>query len=357
MNELLSIVASGRELTQEEAESAMHIIMRGEAEPEETAGFLMGLRSRGESLNELIGFTRVMREYAVTVDLDDPHAIDLCGTGGDATGTFNISTGAALVCAGAGVTVAKHGNRSVSSLCGSADVLAALGVNVELGKDGVERCLDRAGIAFIFAPFFHPAMKHVMPVRKKLGVRTFFNILGPLCNPAGVMRQLIGTFDIETAQTMVNILESLGAKHVIAVHSDDGMDEVSLSAETTVFEYNHTDRRDAGYAYVGNVALDDELVTTKARQVSPETFGIGRSSLDSLQGSDVEENARIIASILDGEEGPRRDVVVLNAAFALHVSGKFETMNQCFDAARESIDSGAARERLERLIEASNVGS
>ena len=357
MNELLSIVASGRELTQDEAESAMHMIMRGEAEPEETAGFLMGLRSRGESLNELIGFTRVMREYAVTVEHDDPHAIDLCGTGGDATGTFNISTGAALVCAGAGVTVAKHGNRSVSSLCGSADVLATLGVKVELGKEGVERCLDRAGIAFIFAPFFHPAMKHVMPVRKKLGVRTFFNILGPLCNPAGVRRQLIGTFDVETAQTMVNILENLGAEHVIAVHSDDGMDEISLSAETTMFEYNHTDRRDEGYAYVGDIALSDELVTTKGRQVSPETFGIGRSPLDSLLGADAEENARIISSILEGDEGPPRDVVVLNAAFALHVSGKFGSMNECFDAARESIDSGAARERLQRLIEASHVGS
>ncbi len=357
MNDLLKIVATGRTLTRDEAESAMHIIMRGEALPEETAGFLMGLRARGETLEELVGFTRVMREYAVPVELEDSHAIDLCGTGGDSTGTFNISTGAALVCAGAGVTVAKHGNRSVSSICGSADVLATLGVNVELGKEGVERCLDRAGIAFIFAPLFHPAMKHVMPVRKKLGVRTFFNILGPLCNPAGVKRQLIGAFDVETAQMMVNILEQLDARHVIAVHSDDGMDEVSLSDETTVFEYNDTDRRSGGYEYVGDVQLSEELVSTKGRQVSPETFGLGRSTIEVLQGGTADENARIIASILAGEEGPRRDIVVLNAAFALHVSGTFSQMEECFAAANESVDSGAARERLDRLIEASNDDS
>lgn len=357
MNDLLNIVATGRSLTQEEAESAMHNIMRGDAEPEEMAGFLMGLRTRGESLNELVGFTRVMREYAVAVELDDPHAIDLCGTGGDSTGTFNISTGAALVCAGADVTVAKHGNRSVSSRCGSADVLEALGVNVELGKVGVERCLDRAGIAFMFAPLFHPAMKHVMPVRKKLGVRTFFNILGPLSNPANVKRQLIGAFDIETAHTMVNILEELNAKHVIAVHSDDGMDEVSLSAETSVFEYNDSDRMPGGFEYIGDVQLSEELVSTKGRQVSPETFGMGRSSLDQLQGGTAEENARIITAILAGEEGPQRDVVVLNAAFALHVSGKIGQMDACLAAAQDSIDSGAASERLQRLIETSNVRS
>lgn len=357
MNDLLKIVASGRSLTQDEAESAMHVIMRGDAEPEETAAFLMGLRTRGETLDELIGFTRVMREYAVPVELEDPHAIDLCGTGGDSTGTFNISTGAALVCAGAGVTVAKHGNRSVSSMCGSADVLAALGVNVELKKDGVERCLDRAGIAFIFAPLFHPAMRHVMPVRRKLGVRTFFNILGPMCNPAGVTRQLIGAFDIETSQTMVSVLEQLDAHHIIAVHSDDGMDEVSLSAETTVFEYNDSDRRAGGFGYLADVDLPEDQLSTKGRQVSPETFGIGRSPLEQLRGGSADENARILASILDGDEGPWRDVVVLNAAFGLHVSGKFSGMDDCFAAARESIDSGAARERLEQLIEASHVGS
>ena len=215
----------------------MHLLMRGEADPTEAAGLLMGLRARGETLDELVGFTRVMRQYAVHVDLDDPDAIDLCGTGGDSTGTVNISTGAALVCAGAGVTVAKHGNRSVSSKCGSADVLEALGVKVELGKAGVEHCLREVGIAFLFAPYFHPAMRFVMPVRRGLGVRTFFNILGPLCNPAGVRRQLVGAFSPTTAQTMASILAHLDARHIVAVHAADGMDEISLSAETDVFEY------------------------------------------------------------------------------------------------------------------------
>ncbi len=354
MKEYLTIVADGGELAQDQAERALHVIMRGEAEPEETAGFLLGLRARGETLNELVGFTKVMREYAVSVDLDDRHAVDLCGTGGDGSGTFNISTAAAIVCAGAGVTVAKHGNRSVSSSCGSADVFEALGVNVELRKKGVEQCLKDAGIAFIFAPFFHPAMKHVMPVRRKLGVRTFFNILGPLCNPAGVRRQLVGAFDIETAQTMARILEQLDALHVITVHAEDGLDEVSLSSETTVFEYNEVDGRNGQYDYVGDATRDEDSVATKGRQLSPESFGMGRAPLDRLQGGSAEDNAEILRSILRGETGPRRDVVVLNAAFALHVSGKFGSIGECMEAARESIDAGAAQDRLNMLIRSSN---
>ncbi|HMB90605.1 MAG TPA: anthranilate phosphoribosyltransferase, partial [Rhodothermales bacterium] len=211
MKRFLHILADGETLTQPQAEEAMHLMMQGAAAPEEVAGLLMGLRSRGETLPELVGFTKVMREYAVPVECDDPDAIDLCGTGGDSSGTFNISTAAAFVCAGAGVTVAKHGNRSVSSKCGSADVLDALGVNIELKKEGVERCLDQAGIAFIFAPFFHPAMRFVMPVRKALAVRTFFNILGPLCNPAGVRRQLVGAFTVPIAERMAGILAELDA--------------------------------------------------------------------------------------------------------------------------------------------------
>lgn len=354
MNKYLNIVADGQMLTQDEAEHALRIIMRGESQPEETAGFLLGLRARGESLNELVGFTKVMREYSVSVELDDPHAIDLCGTGGDGSGTFNISTAAALVCAGAGVTVAKHGNRSVSSSCGSADVLEALGVKVELRKDGVERCLREAGIAFIFAPFFHPAMKHVMPVRKKLGIRTFFNILGPLSNPAGVRRQLVGAFDVRTAQTMANILEELDAEHVITVHAEDGLDEISLSAETTVFEYNHADQRDGRFGYVGDFTLSEGRTSTKGRSIAPETFGIGRAPLENLRGGSATENARIVTSILQGEAGPKRDVVILNSAFALHVSGKFGDIEECLSAARESIDSGAAEKCLNLLIHYSN---
>lgn len=338
----------------DDAEDAMHALMRGEAPSEHVSAFLVGLRARGESLNELVGFARVMREYAVTVDPGDPEAIDLCGTGGDSTGTFNISTAAALVAAGAGVTVAKHGNRSVSSRCGSADVLEALGVVVELGKEGVEYCFDKASIAFLYAPFFHPAMKNVMPIRRSLGVRTFFNILGPLCNPAGVRRQLVGAFDIDTAQTMAAILEALDAEHVIAVHSEDGMDEISISAETTVFEYNSSDEHGGRYEYVGDVKLTEEEIETKGRQISPEYFGMGRHLMQDIQGGSAEENARIINSVLDGEGGPPRSVVLLNSAFALHTSGRYSGIEECLEAARESIDSGTAKEALHRLVEASN---
>src|SRR5690554_4912998 len=260
MQAFLKTIADGGTLSTEQSEQAMHLMMRGEAAPEEVAGFLMGLRARGETVDELVGFTRVMREYAVKVSLDDPYAIDLCGTGGDNTGTFNISTAAMFVCAGAGVTVAKHGNRSVSSRSGSADVLEALGVNVQLKKQGVEYCLKEAGVAFIFAPYFHPAMRFVMPVRKILGARTFFNILGPLSNPAGVRRQLVGAFSKEVARTVAHILARLDADHVIAIHSNDGLDEISLA------EYTH------GYEY--RTSQNGKDRTPKAISINPEQYAL-----------------------------------------------------------------------------------
>lgn len=338
MKEFLHILADGETLTQAQAESAMHLMMQGAAAPEEVAGFLMGLRSRGETLPELVGFTKVMREYAVPVQCEDPDAIDLCGTGGDSSGTFNISTAAAFVCAGAGVTVAKHGNRSVSSKCGSADVLDALGVNIELRKEGVERCLDQAGIAFIFAPFFHPAMRFVMPVRKVLAVRTFFNILGPLCNPAGVRRQLVGAFAVPVAERMASILAELDAAHVITVHADDGLDEISLAASTSAFEYGPDQTDSFPQTFV----------------IEPEQHGLGRTSLEALQGGSAENNAALLRAIFEGQPGPHRDVVLINAAYALRTSGKFGTIEACLAAARESIDSGATLTALTRLIEASN---
>lgn len=342
MREFLQILASGGVLSEADAEAAMHRLMRGESTPEETAGFLLGLRSRGETLHELVGFTRAMRAYAVPVTLEDPDAVDLCGTGGDSTGTFNISTAAAFVAAGAGVTVAKHGNRSVSSKCGSADVLEALGVRVELGRRGVEHCLAEAGIAFIFAPYFHPALRHVMPVRRALGVRTFFNILGPLCNPAGVRRQLVGAFSAETAQTMAHILAHLDAESVVAVHSEDGMDEISLSAPSSVFTY-HARNVDPG-----------DPVSPTAQTVRPEQFGLGRIPLEALKGGDAAHNAEIIRRVFEGEAGAARDVVVINAAFALSTSGRFDGLEACFAAARESIDSGAALRKVEALARASH---
>ena len=339
MQKYLNILAGGGTLQSEEAENAMRLLMEGASEPECTAAFLLGLRARGESLDELVAFTKVMREFAVPVETGDPDAIDLCGTGGDGADTFNISTVAAIVCAGAGVTVAKHGNRSVSSKCGSADVLEALGVKTALGKEGVEYCFEKAGMAFLFAPFFHPAMKHVMPVRRKLGVRTFFNILGPLCNPAGVRRQLTGAFDEQTAKVMAAILERLGARHVLAVHARDGLDEISLADETRAFE-----AREETPATTGPVE----------RFLRPEDLGFTRCSRNALAGGGRDENARIVRAILAGEPGPCRDVVVLNAAHALSVSGKFEHLAACRSAAEESIDSGKAQATLERLAHASH---
>lgn len=334
MKAYLEILAGGGVLTRDQAALAMEQMLTGIASPEATAGLLMGLRARGETTDELVGFTETMRRFATPVRLNDPDAIDLCGTGGDGTGTFNISTAAAFVCAGAGVTVAKHGNRSVSSQAGSADVLEKLGVNVELGAEGVEHCLERAGIAFLFAPFFHPAMRFVMPVRRALAVRTFFNILGPLCNPAGVQRQLIGAFDASTAGAMAAILATLGAKRVVAVHAEDGLDEFSLATETTVFR------------------VEDGRVEASAK-IRAEDHRITGSSLKSLYGGTAQDNARIIAAIFDGEAGPRRDVVVLNAAYALWTSGRYASVDDAKSAAEESIDSGGARNAVRRLAEES----
>jgi anthranilate phosphoribosyltransferase len=338
MQSYLDILADGDPLSRSEAEGAMREMMSGEAKDEHVAALLMGVRTRGETLDELVGFTSVMREFAVDVACDDPHAVDLCGTGGDGADTFNISTTASFVAAGAGVTVAKHGNRSVSSKSGSADVLEALGIEIELEKDGVEHCLREAGMAFLFAPYFHPAMKHVMPVRTSLGVRTFFNILGPLCNPAGVTRQIVGAFNTPTAETMVKILARLDADHVLTVHSKDGMDEFSISDATTVFEYD----------------ASEEHPVPRSREVGPEKHGFERQGASQLSGGTAIENANILKGILSGQDrSARRDVVVLNAAYALHASDRFDSMDDCVDAAHESIDSGAAMEKLQTLAEVS----
>jgi anthranilate phosphoribosyltransferase len=338
VKEFLETIADGDPLSRSQAEEAMRQMMSGDADDEHMAALLMGLRARDETLDELVGFTKVMREFAIDVELDDPHAIDLCGTGGDGADTFNISTTASLVAAGAGVPVAKHGNRSVSSKSGSADVLEELGVEIELGKEGVERCLNEVGIAFLFAPFFHPAMKHVMPVRTSLGVRTFFNILGPLCNPAGVTRQIVGAFNTQTAQTMVRILAQLDAEHVITLHSNDGMDEISVCAGTTMFEYD----------------TSDQNPVPRSREVSPEKHEMQRGGANALRGGDAQENAKILHDILAGEDhSPRRNVVVLNAAYALHASDAFDDIDACVEAAQESIDSGAALDKLESLAEVS----
>ena len=334
---ILQLVAEGETLTEAQAESAMHVMLTGQAETAEVAGLLMGLRSRGETVDELTGFTRVMREYAVPVDTGGLDPIDLCGTGGDHAGTFNISTAASFVAAGAGVPVAKHGNKGVSSSSGSADVLAALGVRADLDAEGVARCLDEAGIAFLFAPQFHPALRHVGPVRRALGVRTFFNILGPLCNPAAVKRQLVGAFSDPVAKTMAQILLRLGSEHVV-VYAHDGLDELSTTSPTTVYQTG-------SHAYGGGM-LEQEVV--------PERFGLARVSAAALQGGTPDENAEIVRDVLAGKGGPQADIVLLNAAYALLASGEYDGLDACLDAARASVASGAALAKLDALVEASN---
>ena len=335
---LLQIVAEGETLTQSQAESAMHVMLSGEAEPAEIAGLLMGLRSRGETLDELTGFTKTMRAFALPVDAGALDPIDLCGTGGDHSGTFNISTAASFVAAGAGVPVAKHGNKGVSSSSGSADVLSALGVRADLDAAGVERCLQETGIAFLFAPQFHPALRHVGPVRRALGVRTFFNILGPLCNPAGVKRQLVGAFSDPVARMMAQILMRLGSEHVVVVYAHDGLDELSTTSPTTIYQTG-------SHAYDGGL-LEQEVV--------PERFGLARVSAAALQGGTPDENAEIVRGVLAGDGGAQTDIVLLNAAYALLASGEYGGLDECLDAARASVASGAALGKLDALVEVSN---
>ncbi len=334
MHSILTKLAKQEPLDRIEAARAMKLMLSGEVTPEEIAAFLLGLRARGESLEELIGLTEAMRAFSVKVSAP-PEAIDIVGTGGDRSGSFNVSTTTAFVCAGAGAIVAKHGNRSVSSKCGSADVLAELGVKTELGKEGVEYCLDRAGMAFIFAPTFHPALKHVMPVRRGLKVRTCFNILGPLCNPASVTKQLVGAFSKEVASMMASILAALGSESVICVHAHDGMDEISISGPTTIFRVQPT----------------DDTVVEKV--IAPEHFGLPRAKNEEIAGGDAAENAQILLGVLRGENGARRNIVALNASFALVAAGMADTVETGLSMAFESIDSSMALTALNGLVDAS----
>ena len=337
MKQYLKLVADGQYLTASQAEAVILSIMRGEATPAEIAGLLMGLRSRGESIDELEGCVRAMRACALSIQVDDPNAIDLCGTGGDQLGTFNISTTACFVAAGAGATVAKHGNRSVSSNSGSADVLESLGVHTTLEAEGVEKCIRDTGVGFLFAPAFHPALRHVMPVRRALGVRTMFNIMGPMCNPANVSRQLIGVFDKNVARMMAEILLRLGSEHVITVHADDGLDEITLTGTTTLFEARR------GTAGIKETVFD------------PADFGFDRVEPAALQGGSADENAEILLDVLSGSTGAQRDIVILNAAFALLIAGHATDIKPCLAAAAESIDSGAARQKLDALARATQL--
>jgi len=335
MKEIIQKLAERIDLTHEEATTAMKTIMEGRSTDAQTAAFLIALKLKGERTHEVQAFAEVMREKALHVSIDDPDAIDMCGTGGDGLGTFNISTTASFVVAGAGVTVAKHGNRSISSMCGSADVLRALGINIELPVEKVGNCINEIGIGFLFAPLFHPAMKHAAKARSELGVKTCFNMLGPMTNPAGVRRQLVGSFSHEAAEIMAAVFSRSNAAKVFVIHARDGLDEISLETPTRVFD-------------VGDRAGAREY------DVDAEQFGLPPARASDLRGGSAETNASIVLNILYREKGPRRNVVVANAAFGLMAAGKVRTPREGVGLASESIDSGKALEKMHQLREFTN---
>lgn len=333
---ILEKLANREDLSPEEAKSALQSIIEGEVGVEQTTAFLIAMRAKGETIQELTTFVRVMRDAAISPEVNIENAVDLCGTGGDNSGTFNISTASMFVVAGAGVPVLKHGNRSVSSKSGSADVLEALDIVATLHKEQVEKVYEETDMAFMFAPHFHPAMKHVMPARQILGIRSFFNTMGPLLNPAEVKRQVVGAFDKRTSRQIAEILSNLDTQHVFSVHARDGLDELSLSAPTFLFELE-----------------GDEV--TEHPPFDPATLGFDPVSLQQLQGGDAFYNADIIRSIFKGESTEaQRNIVVLNATFGIHVSGKSDSLEQAKEMAEESIDSGSALKAVKKMSEATN---
>ncbi|MFW5982743.1 MAG: anthranilate phosphoribosyltransferase [Candidatus Brocadiia bacterium] len=333
----LSKLLHGEDLEEEECRRAMGLIMGGEATSAQVAGFLIALRMKGETVPEITGCARAMREAATGVEVEDTCAIDTCGTGGDTKGTFNVSTAAAIVTAAAGVTVAKHGNRSVSSSSGSADVLQQMGVNIEAPRPVVENCVRKTQIGFLFAPLLHRAMKHAIGPRRELGVRTVFNILGPLTNPAGVKRQLLGIYSDELVEPIARVLSNLGAERAMVVHSNDGMDELSVCDSSHVAELDS-----------GNI---------NCHTISPEAYGFERGQLQDLMVDSPEESAQLIEGIISGRQGPQRDMVVLNAGAAIYVGGQAQDLSGGINRAANAIDSGAARDTLQQLKALSNEQS
>jgi anthranilate phosphoribosyltransferase len=329
MKEAIGKVVQSQNLSEDEAYLAAQIIMRGGATDAQIAAMLVALRLKGETKEEITGFARAMRAEASPVPCRRGDFVDTCGTGGDRSGTFNVSTISALVAAGAGCSVAKHGNRSISSQCGSADLFARLGVNVEASAETAGRCLDEVGVGFLFAPLLHKAMKHAIGPRKEIGVRTIFNILGPLTNPAGAKRQLLGVFDGALTETLAGVLKRLGSEHVLVVHGEDGLDEITMTGPTRVAE------------------LKDGVVD--AYRIRPEDFGLRSVNSDALKGGDSDTNAAIAMDILNGGKGPARDMVLLNSGAVIYVGGRASTIREGIRMATESIDSGRAMEKLENL--------
>ena len=331
IEEAIAQLVKGLDLSEGQMTEVMEQIAAGTATPAQIGSFLTALRMKGETVDEITGAVRVLRQRLRPIATADEHTIDTCGTGGDEAMTFNISTAAAFVAAGCGIKVAKHGNRSVSSRSGSADVLKALGVNIEAEANLVEECIEQVGIGFLFAPLLHGAMKYATPVRREIGIRTIFNMLGPLSNPAGTKYQLIGVYDDLLTDIFAKVLARLGTKHALVVHGEDGLDEITLTTRTKVTE------------------LKDGSIRTY--HIEPEQFGFSRCSSMELKGGSAEQNAEIILDILTGKRGPKRDVVVLNAAAAIVVGGRASTLAEGIKAAEESIDSGRALEKLQALRE------
>jgi anthranilate phosphoribosyltransferase len=329
IKEAISKVVTGVNLTEAEAETVMREIMQGEATDAQIAAYITALRVKGETVEEITGSARVMREKAVHVKLDAPYQVDTCGTGGDLSHTFNISTTAAFVVAGAGVAVAKHGNRSVSSKSGSADVLQALGINIEMPAQRLEDCLNEVGIAFLFAPMMHQAMKYAIGPRREIGIRTIFNVLGPLTNPAGVKAQIMGVYSPDLTTLLAKALGNLGSTRAFVVHGMDGLDEITITERTKVSELK-------------DGSVNDYFV-------HPSDFDLPAGKAADLKGGDAKENAAITLEVLKGQVGPRRDIVLLNAAAGLLAAGKAKDFRDGIRIAGDAIDSGAALKKLEEL--------
>ncbi len=334
MREAIRTVVEGQGLSLEQSTSAMHAIMSGEVPGSQIAALVTALRMKGETTNEIAGFANAMRDHAlkVTADSQTLPLLDTCGTGGDHSNSFNISTTATFAIAAAGVRIAKHGNRAASSLCGSADLLEGLGVRVELTGDEVARSIEEVGIGFMFAPAFHPAMRFVGPARKEIGIRTVFNVLGPLTNPAGAGHQLIGVGHPDIARKLAEVLGMLGSTHVVLVHSEEGLDEIGVSGASQVTEWSKASGEIREYS------------------ISPEEFGLERGTADDLKGGDAATNVEITRSILSGEKGPRRTVTLMNAGAGIYTADAAGSIAEGVRMAAEAIDSGAALDKLEQLV-------
>lgn len=330
MPKAIQTVVDRVDLSMGEMSTVMRLIMTGEATPAQIGGFLIGLRMKGETVEEVTAAASVMRDLAAPVQVDKDHLVDIVGTGGDSSHTFNVSTASCFVLAAAGGRVAKHGNRSVSSSSGSADVLEAAGVKLELGPDQVAQCINELGVGFMFAPMHHSAMKHAIGPRKEMGVRTIFNVLGPLTNPAGAPNQLLGVYALEWVEPLAEVLRQLGSRHVMVVHSEDGLDEISIGAPTQVAE------------------LKDGVI--KNYVIAPEDFGLQRSGLEALKVGTAQESLDMILSVFANKAGPARDIIQLNAGAAIYVAGLTNSLDEGVARAGEVITSGEARARLDALV-------